>query len=60
MAALYYRHIEPNKQHGFKYTKGNYKGYVKITKESLSKLTWWKENLSNMYQKINYEPLTVT
>ena len=58
--ALYYRHIELSKQHGLKHAKGNYEGYVKITKESLSELTWWKENLSNMYQKINHEPLTVT
>ena len=41
--ALYYRHIELNKQHGLKHTKGNYKGYVKITKQSLSEHTWWKE-----------------
>ena len=58
--ALYYRHIELSKQHGLKHAKGNYEGYVKITKESLSELTWWKENFSNMYQKINHEPLTVT
>ena len=47
--ALYYRHIELSKQHGLKHAKGNYEGYVKITKESLSELTWWKENLPNMY-----------
>ena len=41
-------------------TKGNYEGYVNITKESLSELTCWKENLPNMYQKINHEPPTVT
>ena len=37
--ALYCRHIELNKQHGSKHTKGNYEGYVKITKESLSEVT---------------------
>ena len=58
--ALYYRHIELNKQHELKYAKGNYEGYVNITKESLSELTCWKENLPNMYQKINHEPPTVT
>ena len=58
--ALYYWHIELNKQHGLKHIKGNYEGYVKITKESLSELTWWKENLPNMNQKINHEPPTVT
>ena len=46
--ALYYRHIEQNKQHGLKHTKGNNEGYAKITKESLSGLTWWKDNLPNM------------
>ena len=30
--ALYYWHIELNKQYRLKYTKGNYEGYVKITK----------------------------
>ena len=30
--ALYYWHIELNKQHRLKYTKGNYEGYDKITK----------------------------
>ena len=58
--ALYYRHIELNKQHGLRHTKWNYEGFVKITKESLSELTWWKENLPNIYQKINHEPPTVT
>ena len=58
--ALYYQHIELNKHYRLKYTKGNYEGYVKITKESLSELTWWKENLPNMNQKINHEPPTVT
>ena len=60
--ALYYWHIGLNKQHRSKHTKGNYEGYVKskITKESLSELTWWKENLLNMYQKTNHEPPTVT
>ena len=58
--ALYYRHIELNKQHELKHAKGNYEGYVNITKESLSELTCWKENLPNMYQKINHEPPTVT
>ena len=38
--ALYYRYIELDKQNGLKYTKGNYEGYVKITKESMSELTW--------------------
>ena len=56
--ALYYRHID--KQHGLKHTKGNYEGFVKITKESLSELNWWKENLPNIYQKINHELPTVT
>ena len=37
--ASYCRHIELNKQHGLKHTKGNYEGYVKITKESLSEVT---------------------
>ena len=32
----------------------------KITKETLSELTCWKENLPNIYQKINHEPPTVT
>ena len=58
--ALYYRHIELNKPHGLRHTKGNYEGYVKTAKESLSELTWWKENLPNIYQKINHEPPTVT
>ena len=58
--ALYYRHIEQNKQHGLKHTKGNNEGYAKITKESLSGLTWWKDNLPNMQQKLNHEPPTVT
>ena len=49
--ALHYRHIELHKQHGLKYTKENYEGYVKITKESPSELTWSMENLPNMYQK---------
>ena len=53
--ALCYRHIELDKQHGSKHTKGNYETYVKITKELLSEVTWWKEN-----QKINHEPPTVT
>ena len=30
--ALYYWHIELNKQHRLKYTKGNYEGYDKIAK----------------------------
>ena len=38
--ALYYQHIEFNKQRRLKYTKRNYEGYVKITKESLSELKW--------------------
>ena len=58
--ALYYRHIELNKQHGLKQSKENYEGYAKITKESLSELTWWNENLPNMYQKINHKLPTVT
>ena len=58
--ALYYRHIELNRQHGLKHSKGNYEGYAKITKETLSELTCWKGNLPNMYQKINHEPPTVT
>ena len=28
--ALYYRHIELNKQHGLKYTKGNYEVYYTV------------------------------
>ena len=52
--------IDLNKQHGLKCTKGNYEGFVKITKESLSELTLWKENLPNMYQKINHEPPAAT
>ena len=56
MAALPGRKdIELNKQHGLKFTTGNYERYVKITKESMSELTWWKEILPNMYQKINHE-----
>ena len=58
--ALYYRHIELNKQHGLKHTKENYEVYVRITKESVSELTCWKENLPSMYQKINHESPTVT
>ena len=58
--ALYYRHIELNKQHGLKHTKENYEVYVRITKESVSELTCWKENLPSMYQKINHEFPTVT
>ena len=58
--ALYYQHIELNKQHRLKHTKRNYEGYAKITKEALSGLTWWKENLPNMYQKINHELPIVT
>ena len=59
-AALYCRHIELNKQRELKSTKGNYEGYVKVTKESLSELTWWKENLPSMYQKINQEHPAIT
>ena len=51
---LYDRHIKLNKQNGLKCTKENYEGCLKIIKESLSKLTWWTKNLSNMYQKINH------
>ena len=57
--ALYYQHIELNK-HRLKHTKENYERQVKITKESLSELTWWKENLPNMYNIINHEPPSVT
>ena len=58
--ALYYQHIELNKQHRLKHTKTNCEGYVKILKEALSELTWWKEYLPNMYQKINHELPIVT
>ena len=47
--ALYYWHIELNKQHGLKHIKGNYEGYVKITKESLSELSWWVEGKLTKY-----------
>ena len=49
---LYYRHIELNKQHGLKHTKENYEVYARITKESLSELTWWKENFKCIHQNI--------
>lgn len=60
---FYYSHIELNKQHGLKRTKGNYEGCegcIKIAKKSLSELTWWMENLPNVYRKINQERSTVT
>ena len=47
--ALYYQHIELNKHYRLKYTKGNYEGYVKITKESLSELSWWVEGKLTKY-----------
>ena len=46
--ALYYRHIELNKQHGLKYTKGNYEVYYTVE----GKLT--------KYVPTNHEPPSVT
>ena len=43
--------IDLNKQHGLKYIKGNYEGFVKIAKESMSELTLWKENLTKYVPK---------
>ena len=55
--ALYDLHFELNKQDRLKCAKGNYEGYVEITKKYLPGLTLWKENVPNIYQKLDYDKL---
>ena len=57
--ALYYRELDKNKQDGLQKRKYNYEAYVKLFQESITELTWWQQNLPNMFNKISEDPPTV-
>ena len=51
--ALYYRGLDINKQYGLKKSKYNCEAYVELFQESITELTWWRENPPNMFNKIS-------
>ena len=57
--ALYYRGLDKNKQYSLQKSKYNYEAYVELFQESITELTWWRENLPNMFNKISEDPPTV-
>ena len=58
--ALYYRGLDENKQYGLRKSKHNYEAYVELFQESVTELTWWQENLPNMFNKISEDPPSVS
>ena len=58
--ALCYSWLDKNKQYGLQKSKYNYEAYVELFQESITKLTWWQENLPNMLNKISEDPPTTS
>ena len=56
--ALYYRGLDKNKQYGLQKSKYNYEAYVELFQESITELTWWQENLPDMFSKISQDTPT--
>ena len=59
LCALYYTVLDKNKQYSLQKSKYNYEAYVELFQESITELTWWQENLPNMFNKISEDPPTV-
>ena len=56
--ASYYRGLDKNKQYGLQKSKYNYEAYVELFRESITELTWWQENLPDMFIKISQDKPT--
>ena len=53
---LFYRHLEMDKTTGLRQNKGNYNAHMKLSRESVSEIKWWYDNI----RTVNYPILLTT
>jgi hypothetical protein len=58
--ALYYRNLEMDKVNALKQCKGNFEANMAISKNGISEMKWWLDNLDNSYNFICHPPVDIT
>ena len=59
-APLYYRAMLKFKDKFLKYNKGNFNAVIKLSEDTLHKISWWKKNICKVFKAIKYPKFSIT
>ena len=57
--ALYYRYLEMDKIMALKQSKGDFEASMSVSKEGISEIRWWLDNLDGSYNTICHPPVDI-
>ena len=57
--ALYYRYLEMDKIKALKQSKGDFEASMSVSKQGISEMRWWLDNLDHSYNTICHPPVDI-